>query len=261
MNLTSVSFVVAGFLVSCGQDASHRDVQSQSQASSSMETAETAKAKAPKALMARVKTSDLNLQSSKIEMVEVDLPNRKITGAEAAKLFASGKSFDLKAGSSGLEASNSQRSLLLGAAPVQIPIGGYGQNYSNCGAGCGGVDILGGFINFVVSGVVNTVGAVLSTLNPFAWIGNYGVSYQNQGSYPYDGYQYYPYTQGPIYNNPNQLPGNQVPQPYPQYPQNQNPQYPQYPQNQNPQYPQNPQLPSQPNQPSAPIGQEPMPNG
>jgi hypothetical protein len=282
MNVVTVSFALVGLLASCGNDASHRDVQTVSNSANSsktVETAESVRVKAPKALMARVKTSELGLQSANIEMVEVDLPNRAITGSEAAKLFASGRTLDLREGSTGLEAANSQHSLMLGTVqvpgqvpvqiPVQVPVGGAG--YADCGVGCGGVNILGGIINFfgsIIQGAVYTIDTILVALNPFTWIGNYGVSYQNQGAYQYGGYQYYPYAQGPIYNNPNQG-GKPGVEPYPQYPNNQYPQYPQYPNNQYPNYPQypnNPQnptpqpLPGQPNQPAPPIGQEPMPN-
>ncbi|MCX6119128.1 MAG: hypothetical protein NT027_16445 [Proteobacteria bacterium] len=264
-SLVGISVVLLAMLNACGQDASHRDLNAKGAENSAQldttETAESVRVKAPKGLMARVKISDLNKESANIEMVAVDLAKKPVNGEEAARIFAAGSPVDMNA-QSGVEAVQESESMMLGATqvptqiggqvPTQIPIGFQGQQYNDCNRGCGRVNILGGVLNFfgnIVRGTVQTVGNILSALNPLAWFGNLGVGYQNQGVYQHNGYQYYPYSQGPVYNNPTQGNGKTGTEPYP-------PQYPHF-----PQQTQVPQIPSQPNQPVPPIGQEPMPNG
>lgn len=273
-----LSSLMIASLVSCGQDASHRGTQKDPTANSvSAEDIDAARSKAPKALIARVKVSDMNSKNSQVELVSVQDASTIKTGDQAARAFAAGKRMDLRKGKNGLEATDGEHSLTLNSTEYNQQWQAYGQQWQNYGQQAipyaqqaipayGGpvINVVGGFVNFV-AGFIYSVGYFLSVLNPVAIIGDVGFGYGNGGAYPYDGYQYYPY---------NQVPGQTYPQyPYPpqqQNPQNPLPQYP-YPQpqphNPVPQYPYpqpqvpttNPQLPSQPNQPTAPTGQEPMP--
>lgn len=124
--------------------------------------------------------------------------------------------------------------------------GGYGYGAGGYGSSIGNIfSAAGGFLSYVgamIEGFSYTVGSLMSVLNPFNWLGNIGVGYGSTGGYQEGGYQYYPYSQnpsGPVIGG--QYP-NQIPQPY--YP--------------NQQYP-NQQYPNQPTVPTAPTGQEQMP--
>lgn len=144
--------------------------------------------------------------------------------------------------------------------PTNGPYGGVGAPYGNGGYGSGGMSGIfasgGGWLSYLGAmfhGVQNTIGGLLSALNPFNWLGNIGVGYGSTGGCPNAGYQYYPYNQiptGPVITSPYP---NQIPQPY--YPNQQYPNQPTYP---NQQYPNQP-IPGQPTVPTAPTGQEQMP--
>lgn len=138
-----------------------------------------------------------------------------------------------------------------------VPYGGVGSPYGYGSGVMGNITAYGGgwlsYIGVTINGVANTIGALLCALNPFNWLGNIGIGYGSAGGYQNGGYQYYPYNQiptGPVITGPYP---NQTPQPYypnQQYPNQQYPNQPTYP---------NQSLPGQPNVPTAPTGQEQMP--
>lgn len=233
-------------LASCGDDSTRKDDQPVTAAHQSKPLTEEAalRDKAPKGLMARVRMSDLNSQKSQIELVSLNQSPSVGSGSDAAKLFAAGKPMQIRFGSAGLEAINEDHTVALATAPKSanllpsiISLGQYFPN-SNCTTNCGTgsglfgsiFDVLGGLIG----GAGGTIGRFLSFLNPLSLFRNLGLGFNGDGSFSYNGHQYFPYQPGTIINYPGTPPNGNNPGGQPTYPQ-------------------------YPNQPSGPTGQEPRP--
>ena len=202
--LSFVSIVSMVSLASCGSDPAHRSLTPK-KPSAEIGVKQTTVA-APRFLLARVATKDLDLESnSAVDFVTVSGEVKIANGEEAARAFASGQPAP-KNRSQGLNLSTDQNMKFDLGMPAQVPVQ-MGDPCDPCAQSKGQIYTTS---TGMTRGFFARAGGFLRRLNPFASSGEQTIPYGYSNQYSHGGNSYVVYGQQPV----GQQPVGQQPMPF-----------------------------------------------
>jgi hypothetical protein len=197
------------FLVSCGSDAPHRDLDHNATASNTVSQSDL-----PRLMIARVADHEADQENAVVEIRTIEGDVSIASYEDAARAFARGRALDVGETVSASLSGNKSARVDLGApvqspiqSPVQAPITQKSQPCADpCKPQVSGGKTNGGFIRAERGGLFSGLG-LFGRLQPTVRCGCGDVGYDKAGIYSSKDYRYSVYQQAPGkgQNNPSQV--------------------------------------------------------